>query len=476
MLQIFISFLPLFLIISIILLNNILSYELSEEKIEILNQLINEQMQLARLKTFGLIVTTSKETLYKNIFGQNDTITTKSPFIIGSLTKSFTALSLLYLNISLNQTIDKFSLDDYIDKEKAKNITISELLNHTSGLDAWSPKIIGEKGNFYYSNFGFALLGKIIEKQSGQKYSEYIKEKIFLPLKMENSHAEFNKDIVNSYDNFLGFPTKFNGLESEIGDGFFVPAGFISSSIEDMGKYIQFYLNPENEEYISKLTEENIEVDYNLNYGMGIYIWHKNNKTIYEHDGETRSFLSDLFIFPELDMGFFLVTNTRDYFCQQPFYDFVNSIEAFLISDSFFYINDSAFFYTHFTIDLIVIIAILLPLIYLVITIIRKVKKIKYSWFIEVKGKIIFIIDVLLLVVAPIIIIICFYTVDSDLKYTTVTTRDIRFGIFSTLSFALLIFIVKLVYVFIYEKYFKKYDTKDKRVEDLSIDYMNVEE
>ena len=237
MLQISISFLPLFLIISIILLNNILSYELSEEKIEILNQLINEQMQLARLKTFGLIVTTSKETLYKNIFGQNDTITTKSPFIIGSLTKSFTALSLLYLNISLNQTIDKFSLDDYIDKEKAKNITISELLNHTSGLDAWSPKIIGEKGNFYYSNFGFALLGKIIEKQSGQKYSEYIKEKIFLPLKMENSHAEFNKDIVNSYDNFLGFPTKFNGLESEIGDGFFVPAGFISSSIEDMGKY-----------------------------------------------------------------------------------------------------------------------------------------------------------------------------------------------------------------------------------------------
>ncbi len=239
---------------------------------------------------------------------------------------------------------------------------------------------------------------------------------------------------------------------------------------------IQYYLNKESKEYISKLTKENIEVDYNLNYGMGIFIWHKNNRTIYEHDGETRSFLSDLFIFPELDMGYFLITNTRDYFCQQPFYDFVNSIEAFLISDSFFDINDSVFFYTHFTIDLIVIIAILLPLIYLVITIIRKVKKIKYSWFIEVKGKIIFIIDVLLLIVAPIIIIICIYTLDSGLKYTTVTTRDIRFGIFSTLSLALLVFIVKLVYVFIYEKYFKKYDTKERRVDDLSIEYMNVVE
>ena len=440
MFQISFNFSHIFLIILILIsiINYTSSYELSEEKIESLNTLINTQMKQARLKTLGLIITTSNGTLYQNIFGENETITTKSPFILGSVTKSFTALATLYLNISLNQTIDKYSLDEYIDKEIAKDITISELLNHTSGLDAWGPKIIGEKGEFYYSNYGFALLGKIIEKQSGKKYSEYIQEKIFNPLKMENSHAEYNKDIINSYDNFLGFPTEYNRLESEIGDGFILPAGFISSSIEDMGRYIRFYLDPENEKYISRLTEENIEVDYNLNYGMGLFIWHKNNQTIYEHDGETASFLSDLFIFPDLDMGFFLVTNTRDYFCQQPFYDFVNSIEAFLIGDSFVWINDSAFFYTHFAIDLAIIIVIAIPLTYLVITIKRKVKREKYSWFKGVKGKIIFGVDLFLLIIVPVLIIICFYVVDSNVRYTVVTTRDIRFVIFTLFSLCLL--------------------------------------
>ena len=477
MFQISFNFSHIFLIILILIsvINYTSSYELSEEKIESLNTLINTQMKQARLKTLGLIITTSNGTLYQNIFGENETITTQSPFILGSVTKSFTALATLYLNISLSQTIDKYSLDEYIDKEIAKDITISELLNHTSGLDAWGPKIIGEKGEFYYSNYGFALLGKIIEKQSGKKYSEYIQEKIFNPLKMENSHAEYNKDIVNSYDNFLGFPTEYNRLESEIGDGFILPAGFISSSIEDMGKYIRFYLDPENEKYISRLTEENIEVDYNLNYGMGLFIWHKNNQTIYEHDGETASFLSDLFIFPDLDMGFFLVTNTRDYFCQQPFYDFVNSIEAFLISDSFFDINDSAFLYTHFTIDTIIFIGILMPFIYLIITIVRKIKKIEYSWFNGVKGYFIFIIDVLLLIIAPIAIINCFYALSSDLKYTTITTRDIRFGIFSLFSLALLVFIVKLIYVFLFKKCLKKYDSiQENKIGDMNLDYVGV--
>ena len=198
---------------------------------------------------------------------------------------------------------------------------------------------------------------------------------------------------------------------------------------------------------------------------------------MYEHDGDTRSFLSDFFIYPELDMGFFLVTNTRDYFCQQPFYDFVNSIEAFLIGDSFVWINDSAFFYTHFAIDLAIIIVIAIPLTYLVITIKRKVKREKYSWFKGVKGKIIFGVDLFLLIIVPVLIIICFYVVDSNVRYTVVTTRDIRFAIFSLFSLCLLIFLVKLVYIFIYNKFFRKYELlENKNIEDVNLDYMGVNE
>ena len=359
------SFLRL-IIILFSLFNIILNYYLSDKRKESLEKLIVDQMNLARLKTFGIIICDSTQPIYKKIFGETDSINEKSPFILGSVSKSFTALALLRAGIPLNKTVDKFGLDDYIDKDYAKQITVKNLVSHTSGINTWNSKKIEDVGNFHYSNYGFGLLGKIIEKESNLNYNDFIKEKIFKPLDMVNSHAKYNSDIVHSYDNFFGFPVKFGGIESEIGDGFYVPAGFISSSIDDMGKYIQFYLKEENKEEVAKLTEEIAEMDYNLYYGMGISIWKKYNQTLYEHDGETRSFLSDFFIYPELDLGFFLVTNTRDYFCQQPFYDFVNSIEAFLIGDTFVWINDSAFFYTHFAIDLAIIIGLAIPLIYLV--------------------------------------------------------------------------------------------------------------
>ena len=459
------------------LFNIILNYDLSKERKESLDKLINEQMQLAKLKTFGIIICNSTHPIYEKIFGETDLVNEKSPFILGSVTKSFTALALLRAGIPLDKTIDQFGLDDYIDKDHAKKINVSNLVSHTSGIGIWNSKIIEEVGNFHYSNYGFALLGKIIEKESKKSYSEFMEEKIFRPLKMVNSHAKYNSDIIHSYDNFFGFPVKFGGIESEIGDGFYVPAGFISSSIDDMGKYVQFYLKEENREEVKKLTQEIVKVDYNVFYGMGISVWKKYNHTLYEHEGETRSFLSKLFIYPELDMGYFLVTNTNDYFCQQPFSDFINSIETFLIADSFAGINNDAFFYTHFAIDLVIIIVIAIPLTYLVITIKRKVKREKYSWFKGVKGKIIFGMDLFLLIIVPVLIIICFYVVDSNVRYTVVTTRDIRFAIFSLFSLCLLIFLVKLAYIFIYNKFFRKYELlENKNIEDVNLDYMGVNE
>ena len=85
------------------------------------------------------------------------------------------------------------------------------------------------------------MLGKIIEKQSGTSYEDYVKKTIFKPLNMSNSYAKINDNIVNSYDNFFGFTTKHKDIESETDNGFYIPAGFISSSVEDMGNYLRFY-------------------------------------------------------------------------------------------------------------------------------------------------------------------------------------------------------------------------------------------
>ena len=468
----------IFLIFLISLFINSINYELSQDRIKKLDEIINSLMKLAKLKTVGFIITNSTNTIYQNIYGEIDKVTTKSPFILGSVSKSFTALGLLNLNISLNQTLNKYDLNDYINEKDAKDITISELLNHSSGLDSFSSHCIYNKGYFNYSNYGFALLGKIIEKESNKKYEDYMSETIFKPLKMINTHASYHPDIIDSYDFFLGFRTKYRNIESEIGDEFYVPAGFISSSVEDMGNYLRFYLNKseENQKYVKQMTEGNFSIGYNINYGMGMVIQKKNGQTIYHHNGDTNSFSSKLVIYPELDIGFFLVTNTRDSLCLGPREEFFEAIENYLILDSFDGLDNSSFFFNHFTYDIIFLFIIAIPLTYLIITIIRKIKLKKYSWFIGIKGKIIFGFDLFILVIAPIVFIIIFYTVNPTIKMAIDMIRDLKFIIFAPSSILFFIFLIKLGYFFAYNKLFNKYDLSNGNIENTDLDYIGVEE
>ena len=461
----------IFIIVSLFVYNT--PFELTEDKIKILDEMIQSQMKKAKLNTVGVIITNKTSTIFQNVYTEAGKISNTTRFIIGSVSKSFTALGILKLNISLNQTLDKFDLNEYIDENDAKDITISELLNHTSGLDSFSSKRKYEKGYYNYSNYGFALLGKIIEKQSGQKYEEYMKEKIFGPLNMINTNAKYNDDIIDSYDNFLGFRTKYTSLESEIGDGFYIPAGFISVSIEDMGYYLRYYLNDTSEDYenyISQMIKGNVNIQYNIDYGMGLVIEKKNNQMIYHHDGATNSFLSKLSIFPELEIGIFIITNTNDMFCDQPTADFKNNIIDFITLDTYRNISTTLFIYIHFFYDIIFFILIGIPLTYLIVTIVRKFKKKEYMWFTGIKGKIIFVVDVLVLIIIPLSIIIFFYTFDSTLKYATNNSKDIQFILFTILSASIFNFLIKLVYVFIYNKHFK-----NKNVENMDLDYIGLD-
>ena len=465
----------IFIIISLFVYNS--TFELTEDKIKVLNEMIQSQMKSARLNTVGFIITNKTSTIFQNVYTEKDKASNTTPFILGSVSKSFTALGILKLNINLNQTLDKFDLKEYIDENDAKDITISELLNHTSGLDRDRSKIIYEKGYYSYSNYGYGLLGKIIEKQSGEKFEEYMKNKIFGPLKMVNTNAKYNSDIIDSYDNFFGFKTKYTSLESEIGDGFAIPQGFISASIEDMGNYLRYYLDDSSEDYknyISQMIQGNINLQYNKYYGMGLDIEKKNNQTIYHHDGLTNSFQSSLYIFPDIEIGIFIITNTIDMLCRKPTIDFMNNIINFITLDTYEEVDTIVFFVFHFFFDIIFFILIGIPITYLIVTIVRKFKKTEYMWFNGVKGKIIFAVDILALIIIPIFIIVFFYTFNWMLIYAAKNLKDIQFVLFTILSVSIFNFLIKLIYVFIYNKYFKI--ARKKKVENIDLDYIGMED
>ncbi|MBN2246871.1 MAG: beta-lactamase family protein, partial [Candidatus Aminicenantes bacterium] len=156
--------------------------------------LVEEGGEVVLNKGYGLAVRS------KNIPNTADTV-----FSVGSLTKQFTAAGIMKLEM-----MGKLNTEDRLDKYfenvpgDKKAITLHHLLTHTSGVvDAVGPdyqeleredlvkKVFAEPlqhppgEEFAYSNAGYSLLAAIIEKVSGQKYEEFMREHLWLPAGME---------------------------------------------------------------------------------------------------------------------------------------------------------------------------------------------------------------------------------------------------------------------------------------------------
>ncbi len=135
-------------------------------------------------------------------------------FEVGSITKQFTAACIMMLadegKLSVDDPLSKF-LPDYPNGE---NITVAHLLTHTSGIVSYTdipeimetqtrndrsveeiiewfrdrPPVFQPGERFAYNNSGYVLLGAIIEEVGGAPYAEFVQERIFTPLGMENSY------------------------------------------------------------------------------------------------------------------------------------------------------------------------------------------------------------------------------------------------------------------------------------------------
>lgn len=144
-------------------------------------------------------------------------ITPETRFRIASLNKMFTAVAVLQLvregKLSLNDSIRRH-LPDYPDPAIAESITIRQLLNHTSGLgdifgddfSSYSQRLkthsdyiahFGKRAPEHapgaqdgYSNYGYVVLGAIIEAVSGESYYDYIQKHIYAPAGMTSTGSE----------------------------------------------------------------------------------------------------------------------------------------------------------------------------------------------------------------------------------------------------------------------------------------------
>lgn len=224
-------------------------------------------------------------------------ITSKTKFRIGSITKTFTAVSIL-------QLVDKglLKLDDRIEKffpsqREGDKITISHLLSHTSGIqnytenptmNEWanvnvSPDEIFQRfsnkelqsspGTEYsYSNSNYVILGMVIEKITGKSYDSVIKEGIFDPLGMQDSDIEVAFRIVENRS--TGY--ELDQSQSLIYSPFFnttnaFATGNITSTVSDLhlwdsALYSDKFISPSLKSKMYK------PILYNSQYGYGWFI------------------------------------------------------------------------------------------------------------------------------------------------------------------------------------------------------------
>jgi D-alanyl-D-alanine carboxypeptidase len=144
-------------------------------------------------------------------------------FRIGSMNKMFTATAVLQLaqagKLKLTDPVGKY-LTDYPNKDIASKVTVHHLLTHTGGTgDIFGPEfeknrltlrtldsyvaLYGRRApefepgaHFAYSNYGFILLGVLVEKVSGQSYYDYVREHIFQPAGMTRTGSSPEEETV----------------------------------------------------------------------------------------------------------------------------------------------------------------------------------------------------------------------------------------------------------------------------------------
>ncbi len=263
-----------------------------------------------------------KENGYSD-FKRKAKIDSNTVFAIGSVSKQFTAVMILLqveqgkLNVTdkVSKYLKEFQIKEY------ENITIHQLLNHTSGLNMMGGKLMFKSGSdFFYSNDGFNALGKIVEAVSGKSYDDNALE-LFKKAGMTQSSTGNAFKGNNFASAYLGNSNKFEEVPNmpkrlsgkEIG----APAGGILSTIQDLhtwnnALYGGKILKPEVLKlFMAKSAERHHAIFGKMGYAYGIML-NIGKPNSYFHSGYVKGSPSLNIYYPETKTSVIILSNIAD--------------------------------------------------------------------------------------------------------------------------------------------------------------------
>jgi CubicO group peptidase (beta-lactamase class C family) len=248
--------------------------------------------------------------------------TPNTKFRLGSLTKQFTAASILLLEergkLKVEDPVKKYLPDAPAAWDK---MTIYHVLTHTAGipnftslpdyvstmaLPATPEKLVarfrdlplefqpGEKWN--YSNSGYVLLGYLIEKVSGESYESFLKKNIFTPLGMKDSGYDSASAVIPR--RAAGYAAGPNGVTNAPYIDMTIPfsAGALYSTTEDLLRWEQGLFGGK---LLSAASLQKMTTPFKSDYAFGLQVHTVNGHKVIDHNGGVNGFATMMTYYPE---------------------------------------------------------------------------------------------------------------------------------------------------------------------------------
>jgi CubicO group peptidase (beta-lactamase class C family) len=243
-----------------------------------IDRYVAQEMAALRLPGLALGIVQGEQIAHLKGFGNADAagqpVTPQTPFVIESLSKSFTALAIMQLveagKLDLDAPVQRYlPWFRVADPDSSARMTLRHLLHQTSGLSDLTGNLFHVRSDisddalertvrslstvgtrplgqaYEYSNMNYTILGLIVQTVSGQSYEQYVQQHILEPLAMRHSYAALadarRNGLATGHKFWFGRPQPIPVDQPYNRAG--APEGLISASAEDMTHYLIAQLN-----------------------------------------------------------------------------------------------------------------------------------------------------------------------------------------------------------------------------------------
>lgn len=317
--------------------------QLSDQMREQVDQIARQVLETTGVPSAAVAVVKDGTLVYAQGYG-NARVEPLTPataamrYKIGSISKQFTATAVLMLAEQ-----DKLSLDDPVsrfvpDLTRAKEVSIRQLLSHTSGyqdywpqdyvppfmlttitadeiLTRWArrPLDFDPGTKWEYSNTNYVIAGVIVEKASGMPLLRFLSSHIFEPLGMQ-SVVNIDQDHLADTDptGYMRYALGPPRPAPREGKGWLFAAGELAMPVTDLAKWDIAMMN---QRLLKPSSYQEMQKDVLLKngtatgYGLGITVHNQAGRRILEHSGEVSGFTAENVVLPEDRAAIIVLTN-----------------------------------------------------------------------------------------------------------------------------------------------------------------------